>query len=74
MELNAGGSTADSFTGVAISSYTVDAAKGNWQYSTDGGSNWTTLHHDFRYVEIAVVGGIVAIAAYWVLRLRRTAR
>jgi membrane protein DedA with SNARE-associated domain len=38
------------------------------------GSNWTALHHDFRYVEIAVVAGIVAVAAYWALRLRRTAR
>jgi membrane protein DedA with SNARE-associated domain len=37
------------------------------------GSNWTTLHHDFRYVEIAVVVGIVAAAAYWALRLRRAA-
>jgi membrane protein DedA with SNARE-associated domain len=37
------------------------------------GSNWTTLHHDFRYVEIAVVVGILAAAAYWVLRIRRTA-
>jgi membrane protein DedA with SNARE-associated domain len=35
------------------------------------GSNWTTLHHDFRYIEIAVVVGIVAAAAYWALRLRR---
>lgn len=37
------------------------------------GSNWTTLHHDFRYVEVAVVMGIVALAAYWVLRRRRAA-
>jgi membrane protein DedA with SNARE-associated domain len=36
------------------------------------GSRWETLHHDFRYVEIAVVVGIVAAVAYWVLRLRRT--
>ena len=35
------------------------------------GSNWTTLHHDFRYVEIAVVVGIVAVVAYWVVRARR---
>jgi membrane protein DedA with SNARE-associated domain len=37
------------------------------------GSNWTTLHHDFRYLEVAVVMGIVAFAAYWVLRRRRAA-
>jgi len=38
------------------------------------GSNWETLHHDFRWLEIAVVVGIVAAAAYWVLRRRRPAR
>lgn len=37
------------------------------------GKNWTTLHHDFRYVEVAVVAGIVAVVAYWVLRRRRAA-
>ncbi|MDX6475574.1 MAG: hypothetical protein QOH95_1085 [Gaiellaceae bacterium] len=37
------------------------------------GANWETLHHDFRYVEIAVVVAIVAVAAYWALRLRRPA-
>ena len=37
------------------------------------GKNWTTLHHDFRYVEVAVVVGIVAAVAYWVLRRRRPA-
>src|SRR4029079_14763170 len=38
-----GGSSANTFAGIAISSYTVDATKGNWQYSTDTGSTWTTL-------------------------------
>ena len=38
-----GGSSANTFAGIAISSYTVDAAKGNWQYSTNSGSTWTTL-------------------------------
>jgi membrane protein DedA with SNARE-associated domain len=37
------------------------------------GRSWETFHHDFRYVEYAVVVGIVAAAAYWVLRRRRTA-
>src|SRR5207248_11760712 len=35
-------SSANTLAGIAISSYTVDATKGNWQYSTDG-STWTTL-------------------------------
>jgi membrane protein DedA with SNARE-associated domain len=37
------------------------------------GSNWTTLHHDFRYVEILVVVGIVVFVAYWMVRRRRAA-
>jgi len=37
------------------------------------GSNWDTLHHDFRYVEVAVLVGIIAAVSYWVLRLRRPA-
>ena len=38
-----GGSSANTFAGIAISSYTVDATKGNWQYSTNSGGSWTTL-------------------------------
>ena len=38
-----GGSSANTFAGIAISSYTVDASKGAWQYSSNGGSNWTAL-------------------------------
>lgn len=39
----AGGSSANTLAGVAVSNYTVDASKGAWQYSTDGGANWTAL-------------------------------
>ncbi|NBT63642.1 MAG: VCBS repeat-containing protein, partial [Planctomycetia bacterium] len=35
-------STSNTFAGVAISSYTVDASKGNWQYSTDA-TTWLNL-------------------------------
>ena len=38
-----GGSSANTFAGIAISGYTVDATKGAWQYSTNGGSSWTAL-------------------------------
>jgi VCBS repeat-containing protein len=38
-----GGSSADTFAGIAITSYTPDAAKGDWQYSSDAGASWTTL-------------------------------
>ena len=37
------------------------------------GRNWDTLHHDFRFVEIAVVLAILAAVALWVLRRRRPA-
>ena len=35
------------------------------------GSSWQTFDHDFRWVEYAVVAGIVLLAAYWVVRRRR---
>ena len=38
-----GGSTPDTFAGIAISNYTADASKGAWQYSTNSGSSWTPL-------------------------------
>jgi membrane protein DedA with SNARE-associated domain len=37
------------------------------------GSSWRSFDHGFRFVEYAVVAGILALAAYWFLRLRRTA-
>ena len=38
----AGGSNANTLAGVAINSYTADASKGTWQYSTDG-TNWNAI-------------------------------
>jgi VCBS repeat-containing protein len=38
-----GGSSANTFAGIAISNHAIDASKGAWQYSTDGGVNWTAL-------------------------------
>jgi membrane protein DedA with SNARE-associated domain len=37
------------------------------------GASYERFHHDFRYVEYAVVAGIVAVVAYWIVRRRRTA-
>jgi membrane protein DedA with SNARE-associated domain len=37
------------------------------------GRSYERFHHDFRYVEYAVVAGIVAVVAYWILRRRRAA-
>lgn len=38
----AGGSTANTFAGIAITSYTEDTSKGVWQYSTGGTGPWVT--------------------------------
>ena len=38
------GSIPNAFAGIAISNYTIDAAKGAWQYSHDNGNNWTALN------------------------------
>ncbi len=39
----AGGSSANTVGSIAIRNYTVDAARGNWQYSINTGGSWTTL-------------------------------
>ncbi|MFN5271906.1 MAG: DUF4347 domain-containing protein, partial [Planctomycetota bacterium] len=38
-----GGSSANAFAGIAIASYTVNSAQGQWQYSADGTTGWTNL-------------------------------
>jgi membrane protein DedA with SNARE-associated domain len=35
------------------------------------GSSWSSASHDLRYVDYLVVAGIVLLAAYWILRIRR---
>jgi len=37
------------------------------------GSSWETFHHDFRYVEVLVAVGILALVV-WYLRRRRTTK
>ncbi len=37
------------------------------------GTSWDTFHRDFRWVEYAVVAGILALAAYLIWRRRRPA-
>jgi membrane protein DedA with SNARE-associated domain len=36
------------------------------------GSSWHAAKHDLRYVDYAVVAGILLLAAYWALRRRRS--
>jgi membrane protein DedA with SNARE-associated domain len=48
-----------------------------WAFALAGvglglGKSYETFHHDFRFVDYAVIAAIVAIAAYWVLRRRRS--
>ena len=40
---NTGGSSAQPLAGIAIVANTATAAQGIWEYSTDGGSNWTAV-------------------------------
>jgi len=48
-----------------------------WAFALAGvgyglGKSYETFHHDFRFVEYAVLAGIVALAAYLALRHRRS--
>jgi membrane protein DedA with SNARE-associated domain len=59
--------------------YTVLTAIGSaiWCFAWAGagwglGASWESVHHAFRYVDYAVVAGIVLVAAYLVLRVRRS--
>ncbi len=59
--------------------YTLLTAIGSgiWCFAWAGagwglGASWAGVHHAFGYVDYAVVAGIVAAAAYWVLRRRRS--
>ena len=36
------------------------------------GSSWHTARHDLKYVDYAVAAGILALAAYWIVRRRRS--
>ena len=38
-----GGTSADSFWGVAITNLSVNSAQGEWQYSTDDGTTWAAI-------------------------------
>jgi membrane protein DedA with SNARE-associated domain len=38
------------------------------------GKSYTTFHHDFRFAEYAVLAGIVALAAYLLIRRRRSSK
>ncbi|SFQ12695.1 VCBS repeat-containing protein, partial [Geopseudomonas sagittaria] len=58
----AGGSSANSLAGIAITGYTADATKGDWQYSTDSGNNWITL------TSIASDGSALTLQASALLR------
>jgi membrane protein DedA with SNARE-associated domain len=59
--------------------YTVLTAIGSaiWAFALAGagwglGHSYETFHHDFRYVEYVVVAGVLAVAAYLIVRWRRS--
>src|SRR4029079_17810332 len=37
------------------------------------GDSWNAASHDLRYLDYAVVAGILALTAYWIVRRRRAA-
>ncbi len=39
-----GGTSANKFQGILIVGYTEDSSKGQWKYSTNNGSTWTTIN------------------------------
>jgi membrane protein DedA with SNARE-associated domain len=48
-----------------------------WAFALAGvgwglGRSYETFHHDFRFVEYAIVAGVLLLAAYLVLRRRRS--
>jgi membrane protein DedA with SNARE-associated domain len=66
---------------VELGRYTVLTLVGSaiWCFALAGvgwglGSSYERFHHDFGYVEIVVVAGVLLLAAYVVLRRRRASR
>ena len=64
---------------VPLAPYTALTLAGSaiWAFALAGvgwgaGSGYEHFHHDFGYAEIAVVAGVVALAAYLVLRRKRS--
>jgi membrane protein DedA with SNARE-associated domain len=64
-----------------LAPYTVLTLVGSavWAFAFAGagyglGSSYERFHHDFRYVEYAIVAGVLVLAAYLVYRLRKAAR
>jgi membrane protein DedA with SNARE-associated domain len=62
-----------------LARYTALTAIGSaaWCFAFAGagwalGSRWESFHHNFRYVDYAVVAGILVLAAYWLVRRRRS--
>jgi membrane protein DedA with SNARE-associated domain len=64
-----------------LAPYTVLTLVGSavWAFAFAGagyglGSSYERFHHDFRYVEYAIVAGVLVLAAYLVYRLLQAAR
>jgi membrane protein DedA with SNARE-associated domain len=53
---------------LGVTAFCFGLAGGGWAL----GQSYATLQHDLRYLEIAVVAGVLLGAAYWVMRRRRS--
>jgi membrane protein DedA with SNARE-associated domain len=51
-----------------VAAFCFGLAGGGWAL----GQSYTTLQHDLRYLEIAVVAGVLLAVAYWIVRRRRS--
>jgi hypothetical protein len=47
-----GGTSSNSLAGIAITNYTRASSKGEWQYSTDGGTSWTSISASISPTEL----------------------
>jgi len=53
---------------LGVTAFCFGLAGGGWAL----GQSYSTLQHDLRYLEIAVVAGVLLGGAYWVVRRRRS--
>jgi membrane protein DedA with SNARE-associated domain len=53
---------------LGVAAFCFGLAGGGWAL----GQSYSTLQHDLRYLEIAVVAGVLVGGTYWVLRRRRS--
>jgi hypothetical protein len=67
-----GGTSANSLAGIAITNYTRASSKGEWQYSTDGGTNWTSISASISPTELGDTATLTIASSHRLRFLPRT--